>query len=111
MIISQLQYACSRCLIAWPKPLTIFLKDKGLSVKGLDLLHDLGVTMSHSWTVQALGKIAQNAMAEVRSLVQTHPFWLAYDNINWAFEVYEQRLINQSHFDSGIAASIFLQLF
>ena len=46
---------------------------------------------------------------ESRTIAQRHrdsPLFGTHDNINLPFCVYEQRLHNQSHFDSGTAATI-----
>ncbi len=109
MMISQLQYQRSRNLTRWVKPLTVFLKSKGLSAKGLDLLHALGITMSHRWTVDALGRISDKAMEDLQKVIHLLAWWLAYDNVNFPFQVYSQRLGNQSHFDSGTSGSIFVK--
>ncbi|KAI0756500.1 hypothetical protein C8Q80DRAFT_1278719 [Daedaleopsis nitida] len=96
---------------AWTKPLTVFLKAKGVSAKALDLLHVLGVSMSHSWSVRAYARISAHAMETVRLLILVLLWWLAYDNVNFAFRVFSQRINNQSHFDSGTTGSIFVKPF
>ncbi|KAI0371405.1 hypothetical protein BV20DRAFT_942425 [Pilatotrama ljubarskyi] len=109
MMLSQLQYMRSRSLTAWTKPLTVFLKAKGTSAKALDLLHVLGITMSHSWSVRAYAGISASAMADLQKVIHFLAWWLAYDNVNFAFRVFAQRLTNQSHFDSGTAGSVFVK--
>ena len=38
--------------------------------------------------------------------IRRYPWFGCHDNINLPFKVYEQRLSNQSHFDSGTAATV-----
>ncbi|KAJ8481719.1 hypothetical protein ONZ51_g5810 [Trametes cubensis] len=109
MMFSQLQYMRSRNLTAWTKPLTVFLKSKGVSAKALDLLHALGISMSHSWSVRAFAGISAHAMEDLEKVIRFLAWWLTYDNVNFAFRVFEQRLQNQSHFDSGTSGSVFVK--
>ncbi|KAI0629150.1 hypothetical protein C8Q77DRAFT_1236530 [Trametes polyzona] len=109
MLFSQLQYMRSRNATAWIKPLTVFLKAKGTSAKSLDLLHALGITMSHSWSVRAYTGLSEKSMEELQSVIHHLAWWLAYDNVNFAFRVFSQRLKNQSHFDSGTSGSVFVK--
>ncbi|EGN96551.1 hypothetical protein SERLA73DRAFT_58410, partial [Serpula lacrymans var. lacrymans S7.3] len=41
--------------------------------------------------------------------VKSHPFVISHDNLNIPFHVYSQCIDNQSHFDSGTAATIYFQ--
>ncbi|CDO69445.1 hypothetical protein BN946_scf184817.g5 [Trametes cinnabarina] len=109
MLFSQLQYMRSHSAACWAKPLTVFLKAKGASAKSLDLLHALGITMSHSWSVKAHAGISTDAMGEVQKIIHRLTWWLTYDNVNFGFQVFEQRLANQSHFDSGTSGSVFIK--
>ncbi|KAI0368261.1 hypothetical protein BV20DRAFT_1054231 [Pilatotrama ljubarskyi] len=109
MLFSQLQYMRSRNAAAWVKPLTVFLKAKGASAKSLDLLHTLRITMSHSWGMRAYAGISEKSMEELQKVIHLLAWWLAYDNVNFAFQVFAQRLANQSHFDSGTSGSVFIK--
>jgi hypothetical protein len=40
--------------------------------------------------------------------LKQYPWFGMHDNVNIAFKVYEQRLSNQSHFDSGTAGTIII---
>ncbi|KAI0630349.1 hypothetical protein C8Q77DRAFT_1219914 [Trametes polyzona] len=106
---TYLQYMRSHNAAAWIKPLTVFLKAKGASAKSLDLLHALGITMSHSWSVRAYAGMSEKSMKELQSVIHRLAWWLAYDNVNFAFRVFSQRLANQSHFDSGTSGSVFVK--
>ncbi|EGO05049.1 hypothetical protein SERLA73DRAFT_43910 [Serpula lacrymans var. lacrymans S7.3] len=48
-------------------------------------------------------------MDKVQHLVKSHPFVISHDNLNIPFRVYSQRIDNQSHFDSGTAATVYFQ--
>lgn len=109
MMFSQLQYMRSHSATAWVKPLTIFLKAKGASARSLDLLHALGITMSHRWSVNAYAGISAKSMDDLQKVILLLAWWLAYDNVNFPFQVFEQRLANQSHFDSGTSGSVFVK--
>jgi hypothetical protein len=65
--------------------------------------------MSHQWSVRALKTISVNEMETARQWVHQFPFVLTHDNINLPFRVFTQRIENQSHFDSGTAATVFFQ--
>ncbi|EGO28171.1 hypothetical protein SERLADRAFT_434025 [Serpula lacrymans var. lacrymans S7.9] len=80
----------------WPKLLTTFLCSQG-------------ITMSHRWSVRAFKSISSNQMDKVRHLVRSHPFVISHDNLNIPFRVYSQCIDNQSHFDSGTAATVYFQ--
>lgn len=88
--------------------MTIYFKSCGLATKALDTLHMLHITMSQKWSyngIQTLSEKARKAMTEDMS---KYPWFGMHDNVNIAFKIYEQRLNNQSHFDSGTAGTIIL---
>ncbi|KAH7910892.1 hypothetical protein BJ138DRAFT_1187476 [Hygrophoropsis aurantiaca] len=108
-IIFQIAFSRNQYDNRWAKFLTTFLKAQGISAKSLDLLHTFCLTMSHKWSVRSINTISANEMARVQEQVQRLPFVISHDNVNIPFRVYSQRLDNQSHFDSGTAATIFFQ--
>ncbi|KAI0349173.1 hypothetical protein OH77DRAFT_1525873 [Trametes cingulata] len=65
--------------------------------------------MSHSWSVRAYAGISEDAMTDLQKVIHLLAWWLAYDNVNFAFQVFSQRLSNQSHFDSGTSGSVFVK--
>ena len=67
--------------------------------------------MSHSWSVRAYAGISTQALQELQRVIKVLLFawWLAYDNVNFAFQVTSQTLKNQSHFDSGTVGSVFIK--
>jgi hypothetical protein len=85
---------------------TIYFKSCGLAAKALDTLHALGITMSQKWGylgIEMLGKKAHDTLLDD---IKKYPWFGCHDNLNLGFRVYEQRLSNQSHFDSGTAATL-----
>ncbi|TDL27181.1 hypothetical protein BD410DRAFT_714083 [Rickenella mellea] len=106
--ISMASYCRShhRCRI--PKLLSLYLKVCGASARSLDVLHTLGLTMSHRWIYDGMETLAKTSMDTLRKDIKTTPWLISHDNLNIPFQKYEQRLDNQSHFDSGTAATVFL---
>lgn len=106
MMIAMAAFSRSHHLCKLQKLMTIYFKSCGLATKALDTLHTLRITMSQKWSyngIQALSERARKAMSED---IAKHPWFGMHDNVNIAFKVYEQRLSNQSHFDSGTAGTI-----
>jgi hypothetical protein len=88
---------------------SIYLKFRGLSAKAFDMLHALGITMSHKWTCDAVDKMSKSAMDAIRSLIQHFPWFLSYDNINIAFRVFSQRLEKNTDFGCGTAGTVYIK--
>jgi hypothetical protein len=106
MMLAMAAFSRSHHLCKLQKLMTIYFKSCGLATKAIDTLHVLCITMSQKWSynaIQTLSGRAHKAMAEDTT---KHPWFGIHDNVNIAFKVYEQRLNNQSHFDSGTAGTI-----
>ncbi|KIK79099.1 hypothetical protein PAXRUDRAFT_162190, partial [Paxillus rubicundulus Ve08.2h10] len=108
-VIFQLLFAWSQHHNCWPKFVTTFLHAQGISAKLLDLLHAFGSTMSHKWSVHSFNTMSTNALEKVCQKAHTGPFVLSHDNVNIPFHTFSQRLNKQSHFDSGMAATVYFQ--
>jgi len=91
------------------KLLAIYLKFKGISAKGFDTLHAMALTMSHKWTCDAVARISNNCMDEVRSKIRVDPWLISYDNVNIPLRVYSQRVDKNSDFGSGTAATVYIK--
>jgi hypothetical protein len=87
---------------------SIYFKACGLAAKGHDTTHLYGITMSHSWVYNLIDKISDDARKRLLNDVRSYPFYASQDNLNLAFKVYEQRTNNQSRFDSGTAATVYV---
>ncbi|OBZ76369.1 hypothetical protein A0H81_03664 [Grifola frondosa] len=88
--------------------IAIYLKSCGTSAKAFDTLHALGITMSQKWTYQGLEILSHRAHQTLLADMQQYPWFLAHDNLNFRFRVFEQRVDHHSHFDSGTAGTVFI---
>lgn len=109
MVISMLSYARSHHRSRIQKLFAIYFKFRGLTAKGFDTLHALGLTMSHKWTCNAVGRISKSCTEEMLRLMDMYPWLLTYDNLNIPFRVFSQRLDNQGDFGSGTAATVYIK--
>ncbi|EIW81866.1 hypothetical protein CONPUDRAFT_122373 [Coniophora puteana RWD-64-598 SS2] len=108
--IMQIMYSRSQSHNKWQKMLTTHLRSQNIGAKSLDLLHSLGITMSHKWMSRAIKTISENTLAEVRKRIEEgEDFTITHDNLNLAFKVFNQRINNQTHFDSGTSATAYFQ--
>lgn len=109
MIISMLSYTRSHHRNRLQKVFGIYLKFRGLSAKGFDMLHSLGITMSHKWTGNATERMSKAAMEEVKKLMEDYAWLISYDNVQIPFRVFAQRLDNQGEFGDGTAATVYIK--
>ncbi|KAF9231156.1 hypothetical protein BU15DRAFT_82749 [Melanogaster broomeanus] len=107
-LIAQAQYTRSHNRGWIAKLWAIYLKSCGLSARAFDALHALGSLMSHKWTANAYGTLAERAMEEARDDIQHLPWIISHDNVNLPMRVFSQCLHNQSHFFSGCAATVWV---
>ncbi|KAH9474970.1 hypothetical protein JR316_0012069 [Psilocybe cubensis] len=109
IFISVLSYSRSHHRNRFQKLLAIYLKFKGISAKGFDTLHAMGLTMSHKWTCDVVERISTNCMKEVQELINNVPSLLSYDNLQLALRVFSQRLDHQGEFGNGTAATVYFK--
>ncbi|KAF7985445.1 hypothetical protein HWV62_5185 [Athelia sp. TMB] len=91
------------------KLFAIYFKFKGLSAKGFDTIHALGLAMSHKWTGNAVARISSRCMDEVVELIDKFPWLISHDNVQIPFRVFSQRLDNQGEFGNGTAATVYIK--
>ncbi|KAJ3494146.1 hypothetical protein NLJ89_g10870 [Agrocybe chaxingu] len=108
-IISMLAYTRSHHRNRIQKLLSLYFKFKGVSAKGFDTLHAMALTMSHKWTSDAVERISNHCMRDVRSKMNLYPWLISYDNVNIPFRVFSQRLDNQGEFGNGTAATVYIK--
>ena len=84
----------------------LYFKSCGLATKAFDTLNALGITMSQQWAYSAIEHLAKCGQLSLQKDIKKYPWFGTHDNINIPLKVYEQTLSNQSHFDSGTAATI-----
>ncbi|PPR01081.1 hypothetical protein CVT24_000392 [Panaeolus cyanescens] len=52
------------------KLLAIYMKFRGVSANGFDTLHALGLTMSHKWACDIVGRLSEQAMEEITDWIE-----------------------------------------
>ncbi len=85
-----------------------YFKASGTSAKGLDTLHALGISISQKSVYNTIDKLSESSQVELRKDVLKYPWGGLHHNLNTYKQIFEQRLSNQNHFDSGTAATIFI---
>ncbi|KAJ7621616.1 hypothetical protein DFH06DRAFT_1233093 [Mycena polygramma] len=108
-VISILSYSRSHHRNRLQKLFAVYFKFRGLSAKGFDTLHALGLTMSNKWTGLAVGRMSKRAMDTVVKLMDLYPWLLSYDNTQISFRVFSQRLDNQGKFGNGTACTVYIK--
>ncbi|KAJ7199391.1 hypothetical protein GGX14DRAFT_572773 [Mycena pura] len=91
------------------KLFAIYFKFRGLSAKGFDTLHAIGLTMSNKWTGDAVERISEEAMASMKSLMDRFPWLMSYDNALLTFRVFAQRVDHKTLFGSGTAGTVYIK--
>ncbi|TFK90447.1 hypothetical protein K466DRAFT_484717 [Polyporus arcularius HHB13444] len=108
-IVATLGYSRSRLCNRLQRMLAIYFKFKGLTAKGCDTLHALGLTMSSKWTTQSVEKMSAEAMAEVQGLIKICASFLSYDNVYMTFRIFSQRLDKVREQAAGTAATVYIK--
>ena len=91
------------------KLFAVYFKFHGLSAQAFSTAHTLGLTMSMKWTTKSVGALAASATKDMLALRDNCSWLMSHDNLNLAFQVYSQRINNQTHFDSGTAGTIYFK--
>ena len=89
--------------------MAIYLKFKGILAKGFDSLHAIGLTMSHKWTSDAVERISNHCMKEVRERLDKNAWTISYDNVQIPFHIFSQHLDNKDQFGNGTAATVYVK--
>ena len=105
----MLSYSCSHHQCRFQKLMAIYLKFKGISAKGFDSLHAIGLTMRHKWTSDAVERISNHCMKEVCERLDKNVWTISYDNVQIPFHVFSQRLDNKDQFGNGTAATVYVK--
>ncbi|KAI9067173.1 hypothetical protein FKP32DRAFT_1564214 [Trametes sanguinea] len=109
LVIAVLLYSRSHHCNLVQRILALYFKYKGLTAKGCDTLHSLGVTMSSKWTTNAIDRLSTEEKAELQHLFDCFASVLTWDNVNIQFHVFAQRLDKKTHLGSGTAAMVFVK--
>ncbi|KAJ7700589.1 hypothetical protein B0H14DRAFT_3904294 [Mycena olivaceomarginata] len=91
------------------KLFAIYFKFRGLSAKGFDTLHAIGLTMSNKWTGDAVDRISAEGMEAMKRLMDKFPWIMSYDNALVAFRVFSQRIDKKSSQGSGTAGTVYIK--
>ncbi|KAJ7917324.1 hypothetical protein B0H13DRAFT_1608482 [Mycena leptocephala] len=91
------------------KLFAIYFKFRGLSAKGFDTLHAIGLTMSNKWTGDAVERISDESMATMRQLMDHFPWLMSYDNALVAFRVFSQRVDKKTLHGNGTAGTVYIK--
>ena len=105
----MLSYSHSHHWCRFQKLMAIYLKFKGISAKGFDSLHAIGLTMSHKWTSDAVEHISNHCMKEVCEWLDKNAWTISYDNVQIPFCVFSQHLDNKDKFGNGTAATVYIK--
>lgn len=105
----MLSYTQSSSRSRLQKLLSIYFQFKGVSAKGFDTLHALGLTMSHKWTANSVARMSTKCMEELKHKLSLYEWFGSHDNINISFRVFSQRLDNQGELGNGTAATIYIK--
>ncbi|KLO06460.1 hypothetical protein SCHPADRAFT_805408, partial [Schizopora paradoxa] len=109
IVLSMLLYSRNQHCNKLQKVFGIYFKCRQLSIRGFDVLHQLGITMSSTWAQNTLNGIAQDNMDTLVQYMDKLLVVLTYDNVNIKRVVYEQRADHQTTFDNGAAATGFVK--
>ncbi|KAJ7886060.1 hypothetical protein B0H13DRAFT_2235222 [Mycena leptocephala] len=109
VVIAMFSYSRSHHRNRLQKLFAIYFKFRGLSAKGFDTLHAIGLTMSNKWTGNAVGRISTQSMAAVKRLMDHFPWLMSYDNVLIAFRVFSQRVDKKTLHGNGTAATVYIK--
>nr|VWO98011.1 Type 1 capsular polysaccharide biosynthesis protein J (CapJ) [Ganoderma boninense] len=108
-IMSMLAYTRSHFCNRMQRLLGIYFKFKGVTAKGCDTLHALGISMSAKWITNSVEAISSEAMKEVQQLIHTHASFLSYDNVYMTFRIFSQRIEKNGTQTAGTAATVYVK--
>ncbi|THV04364.1 hypothetical protein K435DRAFT_961970 [Dendrothele bispora CBS 962.96] len=108
IIISILSYSRSHARNRLQKLFAIYFKFHGTTAKAQDMLHALGLTMSHKWTCNAVGDLSQHAIKNMLLEITKFPYFLSEDNAIIPSRVFSQTLDNQGSLGNSTAATIYI---
>ncbi|KAJ7745180.1 hypothetical protein DFH07DRAFT_749051 [Mycena maculata] len=109
VVIAMFEYTRSHHRGRLQKLFAIYFKFKGLSAKGFDTLHAIGLTMSNKWTGDAVGRISDATMKELKLLMDKFPWLMSYDNVLLPFKVFSQRVDKKTIKGNGTAGTVYIK--
>ncbi|KAJ7782371.1 hypothetical protein DFH07DRAFT_864871 [Mycena maculata] len=109
IMISMFSYSRTHHRGRLQKLFSIYFKFRGLSAKGFDTLHAIGLTMSNKWTGNVVGRISAESMTAMKRLMDLFPWIMSYDNALVPFRVFAQRIDHQSGVGNGTAGTVYIR--
>ncbi|KAJ7165180.1 hypothetical protein C8R46DRAFT_1035784 [Mycena filopes] len=91
------------------KLFAIYFKFRGLSAKGFDTLHAIGLTMSNKWTGDAVENISADSMVAMKKLMERFAWLMSYNNALITFRVFSQRVDKKTLHGSGTAGTVYIK--
>lgn len=82
----------------------IYLRACGASRTQIDVLNHMGISVSYTTAIRRLKDLSEERLALTRACVRSRACMIEWDNVNFSFEVSEQRKDSKTHFDSGTTA-------
>ncbi|KAJ7260768.1 hypothetical protein C8J57DRAFT_1072247 [Mycena rebaudengoi] len=108
-IIAIFSYTRSHHRGRLQKLFAIYFKFKGLTAKGFDTLHAIGLTMSSRWTSGAVDRISAAAMNDMRQMMEKFPWLMSYDNALISFRTFSPRVDKNTLLGSGTAGTVYIK--
>ena len=106
----MLLYTRSHHQNRFQKLFAIYFKFRGLSAKGFDTLHALGLIMSHKWACDSVSWISQRAIMEAHILKDRHLWLLSYDNVISLFVFSPKELTSKVISEPGLLLQYILNV-
>ncbi|KAI0286329.1 hypothetical protein BC826DRAFT_1093531 [Russula brevipes] len=108
IVIAMLAYTRSHHSNRLQTLYAIYLKTCGLSARAFDVLHSLGLVMSHKWTANAMKDISEVAITEVQESIRYRAWFWSYDNVNIPMRVFSMRTDRENKFYSATACTVYV---
>ncbi|KAM5534908.1 hypothetical protein V8D89_011463 [Ganoderma adspersum] len=107
-IISMIFYSQSHENAQLPMVWSVYMTACGVPAHAFDILHVLGLVMSHKRTADVFATISRNASTDTRKAIRKFSHFGSHDNLNIPMCVFSQRIANMNHFINASAATIYI---
>ncbi|GJJ69732.1 hypothetical protein EMPS_02080 [Entomortierella parvispora] len=106
MICSVLLFLRSQKSNHFQMMMGLYLYSCGSPSAVVHLLSKASISVSHTSVLRALKGMTDAALEKIRKAVVDKPWYLVYDNINFASRKSDQRIDNSDSFESGTMATV-----
>ncbi|KAG9092052.1 hypothetical protein FRC06_000269 [Ceratobasidium sp. 370] len=107
MCIASLAYRKNRRKNKVQTVLSVYAHARHLNKAFHDLLHQLGILMSHSWTTEFVGILNEAKHQQAIEVAESWDIMMSHDNIKLSTPVRSQRGSNQSVSNNGSAITMY----